>query len=64
MHKYKVDNSNSTVERDLGVTVNHILNMSQHYEADAKIEKFILEHFNRYAIYKIGVLIVFLNSPL
>lgn len=64
MHKYKVDNSNSTVERDLGVTVSHILKMSEHYEADAKIEKFILGHFNTCVIYKIRLLIVFLNSPL
>lgn len=68
MHKYKVDSSNCTVERDLGVTVNHILNMSQHYDADAKIEKLFLGHFNGCVIYKIGLLIVFpnrsLNSPL
>lgn len=64
MHKYKMENSNSTIERDLGVTVNHILNMSQQYDVDAKIEKLILEHFNRCVICKTGLVIVFLNSPL
>lgn len=64
MHKYKMENSSSTVERGLGVTVNHILNMSQQYDADAKIEKLILGHFNRCVIRKTELVIVFLNSPL
>lgn len=59
-----MDSSNSTIERDLGVTVNHILNMSQQYDADAKTEKLILGHFNRRVICKTGLVIVFLNSPL
>lgn len=63
MHKYKTENSNSTVKRDLGVTVNHILNMSQQYDADAKVEKVILGHFNRSVICKTGLVIVFLNTP-
>lgn len=38
MHKHKIENSNNIIERDLGVTVNHVLNMSQQYDADAKTE--------------------------
>lgn len=26
MHKYKIENTNSSVERDLAVTLNHMLN--------------------------------------
>lgn len=63
MHKTKMENSNSTVERDLGVTVSHILNMSQQYDADEKIEKRILGHFQRCVICKTGLVIVFHNSP-
>lgn len=63
MHKHKIENSNNIIERDLGVTVNHVLNMSQQYDADAKTE-LILGHVNRCVICKTPVVIVFLNSPL
>lgn len=56
-----MENSNSTVERDLGVTVNHILNMSQQYDANAKTDKLTLGHFNRCLICKTELVIVFLT---
>lgn len=61
MHKTKTENSNSTIERNLGVTVSHILNMSQQYDADTKIEKLILGHFHRCFICKTGLIIVFIT---
>lgn len=64
MHKHKIENSNNIIERDLGVTVNHVLNISQQYDADAKTEQLILGHVNRCVICKTPVLIVYLNSPL
>lgn len=64
MHKYKVENSDGAVERDLGVIVNHILNMSQQHDANVKIEKLILGHFNRCVICKTGLVIFFLIHPL
>jgi len=64
MHKYKMENSNSPVERDLGVSANHILNMSQQCDADTKIEKLTPGRFNRCVICKTGLVTVFPKSPL
>lgn len=63
MHKYKIENTNSTVERDLVVKINHILKMNQWYHTDGKTENLILGRFNRYVICKAGLVIAFLNSP-